>query len=688
MSGTTPTVNPAPSFPSPTRTYSQSNETQFRGAVARYLQSHGSGGTSVGVAWFDVKRDYGAKGDGTTDDTASIQAAINAAQVAGGTVFFPRGSYKITAKLTISSGSKIRLLGEGDTAAILVTSIVANPADPTLEITTTGQNIIVESLSFSGNGLTGASGNGHAIAILNTDHTLVTFAPQHCTLRNLRIVGYRGNGKDENGASTPACAVYAYGLTVEHFENSVFFQCQIGLRMKSCSKVTMTSITSDQHDLNAIYLDSCDNIRSLGDTWNGSGSGGASDGLLHARNCLTLSFIGDRFKNGNPVLVNLSGSTYSNQGLHFYGCSFQQLDAASGHTCLQAGTGTEGFTVEGCDFRWVNTITDAVGLDIIQAVGGYNATGFAVLGCGFSIGDGGTITAMVRANVTSNKCVGLRIERNAFGFQQAAGVATVHTSAIDLRGNCEGTVIANNAFAVSTNKTLTNAVLLNAGTVTGTILLDNTYTAIAGTITNQLNNAGGCEYLRIEGSTVMPGSILRLANTGALYSRNAAGTGNVVLINATSADHVSIGGTGAVNILLQPNGGAASDSVILDSAALFPNQDASVDLGSASRVWGASFFGGLMQVKNDVKITTVGNGLYVKEGSNATMGTAVLVAGTVVVNTTKVTANSRIHLTIQAPGGAVGAVYVSARTAGTSFTITSTSGTDTSTVAWMIVEPA
>ncbi len=43
---------------------------------------------------------YGAVGDGTTDDTAAIQAALNAAQSPGGGIcFFPPGNYKITSSL-------------------------------------------------------------------------------------------------------------------------------------------------------------------------------------------------------------------------------------------------------------------------------------------------------------------------------------------------------------------------------------------------------------------------------------------------------------------------------------------------------------------------------------------------------------------------------------------------------------
>lgn len=91
----------------------------------------------------------------------------------------------------------------------------------------------------------------------------------------------------------------------------------------------------------------------------------------------------------------------------------------------------------------------------------------------------------------------------------------------------------------------------------------------------------------------------------------------------------------------------------------------------------------------NLHILQAGGGLYVKEGTNATMGIATLVAGTVVVNTTKVTANSRIFITRQTLGTILVTVDVSvtARTAGTSFTITSADITDTSTVAWFLVEP-
>jgi hypothetical protein len=98
---------------------------------------------------------------------------------------------------------------------------------------------------------------------------------------------------------------------------------------------------------------------------------------------------------------------------------------------------------------------------------------------------------------------------------------------------------------------------------------------------------------------------------------------------------------------------------------------------------------GATKLEGSVTLPVAGNGLLIKEGANATMGTATLSGGTITVNTTKATATSRIFLTVN--GGTltnVGSPYVSARSAGTSFTISSTNASDVSDVAWIIIEPA
>ena len=84
-------------------------------------------------------------------------------------------------------------------------------------------------------------------------------------------------------------------------------------------------------------------------------------------------------------------------------------------------------------------------------------------------------------------------------------------------------------------------------------------------------------------------------------------------------------------------------------------------------------------------LVAAGGGISIKSGSNARCGTATLVAGTITVANTSVTANTRVMCTVQAPGGTQGFISTSKVNA-TSFTITSTSATETSVVAWELVE--
>ncbi|NLE97655.1 MAG: hypothetical protein GX596_06665 [Propionibacterium sp.] len=64
--------------------------------------------------------DYGARGDGRTDDTARIQSAIAAAH--GATVYFPEGTYRLASTLTVPDGA--RLVGAGMTSTWLQGQVV------------------------------------------------------------------------------------------------------------------------------------------------------------------------------------------------------------------------------------------------------------------------------------------------------------------------------------------------------------------------------------------------------------------------------------------------------------------------------------------------------------------------------------------------------------------------------------
>lgn len=90
----------------------------------------------------------------------------------------------------------------------------------------------------------------------------------------------------------------------------------------------------------------------------------------------------------------------------------------------------------------------------------------------------------------------------------------------------------------------------------------------------------------------------------------------------------------------------------------------------------------------DVINHVIGAGFSFAEGSNAKMGTGTLVAGSLTVANTVVDNNSRIFLTCQTPGGTPGALRVDSRVSNTSFTVKSSSGTDTSTFAYLVIQPS
>jgi len=81
-------------------------------------------------------------------------------------------------------------------------------------------------------------------------------------------------------------------------------------------------------------------------------------------------------------------------------------------------------------------------------------------------------------------------------------------------------------------------------------------------------------------------------------------------------------------------------------------------------------------------------GLRVPTGANGIAGVSgAMTAGSVTVNTGAVTASSVIMLTRATAGGTVGSLAAAPASivAGASFVITSSSGTDTSTVFWLII---
>ncbi len=127
---------------------------------------------------------FGAKGDGLNDDTNAIQAMLNKlVALHGGVGFFPPGTYKISAVLTIpAAASGIALIGAGQGATTITQSSTAD-----VFASSSAADISMSGMTINGNvGLTSVA---------------------RCSIRSVII--NRGNSTSTYGLSLASCSIVA-----------------------------------------------------------------------------------------------------------------------------------------------------------------------------------------------------------------------------------------------------------------------------------------------------------------------------------------------------------------------------------------------------------------------------------------------------------------------------------------------
>ena len=126
--------------------------------------------------------DFGAVGNGSNDDTAAIQAALNAASA----VYFPAGTYKVTDTLVISTINRQYIYGNGR-SSIISYNAAAN-GEPLFSIGVNRDNITFERLDFVNNN----NGAKNDISAFVVDGTTNTVRWLHCGFYSFDRYGVRG----------------------------------------------------------------------------------------------------------------------------------------------------------------------------------------------------------------------------------------------------------------------------------------------------------------------------------------------------------------------------------------------------------------------------------------------------------------------------------------------------------------
>lgn len=194
----------------------QNNVFDVNSSDVRYLPA-GIGATSTNVQaklreTVSVK-DFGAVGDGVTDDTAAIQAAIDAAPT-GGSIVFPTGTYSVASIITLKSdisliGYGAKLIRTGSNDHILSANFVDNL-----------KNVHIEGLSFDYDQSSGVSIISNFLVELVGGNTLIAenLSIINCNfyrspsaafkIQNARYVNIQGchfEECDDNGVYTLGC---------------------------------------------------------------------------------------------------------------------------------------------------------------------------------------------------------------------------------------------------------------------------------------------------------------------------------------------------------------------------------------------------------------------------------------------------------------------------------------------------
>lgn len=191
------------------------------GAVARTLQDKAREVVSV--------KDFGAVGDGTTDDTTAVQAFFTACKDKRG--YIPAGKYKVTSAITIDPDHNYVIEGEGRDPNGTTASVIYNAGTGNcITINQTGaannKQIRLSNLTISG---TSASANGiHAVNVhnLNMEDVWITSHGGHgLYLNKCWTCSFKNVTSTQNGQH----GIYAY----QQNNQVVFDHCIVNSNSRS-----------------------------------------------------------------------------------------------------------------------------------------------------------------------------------------------------------------------------------------------------------------------------------------------------------------------------------------------------------------------------------------------------------------------------------------------------------------------
>ena len=261
-------------------------------------------------------KDFGAVGNGVTDDTVAIQAAINACL--GKTIYFPSGRYNITSALVATPSTAVNFIGDSKNTSLIVTALDIN----ILEINASTSDLYyftAENLGFY-NGSGGSTNSGilltgvHGVrrSAINNCHFAGTF--HGITISSTTITDWlqiNGNFFNNYGLNYCRFGVYSTGGTLGQFTitNNMFLNPQISFS----AGISLTgafgdfAITGNNFDggNQGIHLDGTGAAYASNFVITGNKFDGANQYNVEITNCSFFRVTNNIYQGGltNPILL-------------------------------------------------------------------------------------------------------------------------------------------------------------------------------------------------------------------------------------------------------------------------------------------------------------------------------------------------------------------------------------------------
>ena len=391
-------------------------------------------------------RDYGAEGDGSTDDTEAIIAAI-AAVTTGGVLYFPSGTYRVS---RIALKSDMTVMGDGWSSVIKL----LDHADPTQTVT------LNNCLNIVGRAANDAAGTPEVRA-------------ENITIQSIKLDGNRAN----NSSTGVAADNRLNGIFMQYADNITVRDVWLynngyhGTIFTHASNIVFDNCKSTDNGFRPIHGHTdIDNVR-IADCYcdnNGLGNEGGSGNLYDAiylfgvtgavisgntikANCVACIAIDGKSSEGDATDgVSIVGNTcesYLDNGSIIM--PEEKVDGV--HPAYQGSRGiaigmayTHNVTVTG------NTIRNAYeGIGIMDYASGCTVSGNTIEGCYYGIHISRVSKSLIIGNlIRSSSYQAIRLdgsnEISCIGntvVEDAAG--TVQTAAIQLTGSYDCTVDGN-----------------------------------------------------------------------------------------------------------------------------------------------------------------------------------------------------------------------------------------------------